>query len=93
MLATGLDGIDNQIDCPTALNNVNVYHLTTEERAERKIASLPGSLAEAVRELEKDEVIKAALCADIYASFERATCAEIDGHRTRVTHWEIERYL
>ena len=72
---------------------LNPRQITTEERAERKIASLPGSLAEAVRELEKDEVIKAALGSEIYAAFERAKWAEIDEHRTHVTDWEIERYL
>ena len=93
MLAAGLDGIDNHIDCPAPLNNVNVYHLTSEERAERKIASLPGSLAEAMRELDKDSIIKDALGTEIYAAFERAKWSEIDEHRTRVSDWEIERYL
>jgi len=93
MLAAGLDGIDNKIECPAPLNNVNVYHLTPQERVERNIASLPGSLAEAMRELEKDEVIKIALGFEIYEAFKRAKWAEIDEHRTKVSDWEIERYL
>ena len=68
MLAAGLDGIENKITCPAPLNNVNVYHLTPEERVERKIDSLPGSLTEAMRELDKDSVIKDALGSEIYAS-------------------------
>jgi glutamine synthetase len=55
MLAAALDGIDNNLPCPEPLNDVNVYHLTPEDRAEMNIAELPGSLAEALRELEKDE--------------------------------------
>lgn len=93
MLAVGLDGIDNKLACPPPLNNVNVYHMTAEERVERGIAELPGSLAESMREVENDAVIKAALGAEIYATFERAKWAEIDEHRTRVSDWEIERYL
>jgi len=93
MLAAGLDGIDNQVSCPAPLNNVNVYDLTPEERDAREIASLPGSLAEAMRELEKDTVLKDALGLEIYNAFERAKWAEIDEHRTRVTDWEIKRYL
>jgi glutamine synthetase len=93
MLAAGLDGIDSNIDCPAPLNNVNVYHLTPEERVERGIASLPGSLSEAMRELDKDSIIKDALGNEIYAAFERAKWTEIDEHRTRVSDWEIERYL
>ncbi|MGB9521889.1 MAG: type I glutamate--ammonia ligase, partial [Anaerolineales bacterium] len=33
MIAAALDGIDNNLTCPKPLNNVNVYHLTSEERA------------------------------------------------------------
>ncbi len=93
MLAAGLDGIENKITCPTPLNNVNVYDLSPEERIEYDIDSLPGSLTEAMRELDKDIVIKDALGAEIYAAFERAKWAEIDEYRTRVSDWEIERYL
>ena len=93
MLAAGLDGISNKTPCPSPLNNVNVYDLTPAERSEMNISSLPGSLSEAMRELEKNEVIKKALGSDIYEVFERAKWAEIDEHRTRVSDWEIERYL
>jgi glutamine synthetase len=93
MLAAGLDGIDNTIECPAPLNNVNVYELTPEERNERKIASLPSSLSEAMRELEKNSVIKDALGPEIHEVFGRAKWAEIDEHRMSVSDWEIERYL
>jgi glutamine synthetase len=93
MLAAGLDGIDNKVPCPDPLNNVNVYQLTPEERDERKIASLPGSLSEAMRELDKNTVIKDALGPEIYETFERAKWAEIEEYRTRVSDWEIEHYL
>jgi glutamine synthetase len=29
----------------------------------------------------------------IYESFKRAKCAEVDEYRTRVTDWEVSRYL
>ena len=93
MLAAGLDGIDKQITCPAPLNNVNVYDLTPEERIDRQIDSLPGSLSEAMRELEKDTVIKDALGNDIYTTFVRAKSAEIDAYRTIISDWEIERFL
>ena len=51
MLAAALDGIDNQIECPSPLNNLNVYTLSEEERLAKNIDELPGSLAEALREL------------------------------------------
>ena len=93
MLAAGLDGIDNSLEPPKGLNNVNIYHLTPEERKERNIAELPGSLAEALRELEKDTVIQDALGQEMYDTFNRAKWAEVEENRLKVTDWELERYL
>ncbi len=58
ILAAALDGIDNKLTPPAPLNNINVYHLDETERAKLGIASLPGSLAEALGELEKDKVVR-----------------------------------
>ena len=93
MLAAALDGIDNQIECPSPLNNLNVYTLSEEERLAKNIDELPGSLAEALRELEKDNVLREALGPVIYDSFRRAKWAEIEESRMKVTDWEVERYL
>jgi glutamine synthetase len=93
MLASALDGIDHGLACPEPLNNVNVYHLTPEERADLHIAELPGSLAEAMRELDGDPVLQSALGSMTYEAFKRAKWAEIEEYRTRVTDWEVERYL
>jgi glutamine synthetase len=93
MLAAALDGIDQQMSCPEPLNNVNVYHLTAEERHEMGIAELPGSLAEALRELSTDEVLKDALGPVAYEAFYRAKWSEVEESRMHVTDWEVERYL
>jgi glutamine synthetase len=93
MLAAGLDGIDHKTTCPAPLNNINVYQLTPEERSQYQIRALPGSLSEAMRELNDDTVLKDALGEEIYAAFERAKWAEIDEYRTKVSDWEIKRYL
>jgi glutamine synthetase len=93
MLAAALDGIDNTISAPEPLNEVNVYHLTPEERSEQNIAELPGSLAEALNVLDEDEVVKEALGESTYESFKRAKWAEVEDYRTKVTDWEVERYL
>jgi glutamine synthetase len=93
MLAAALDGIDNNLEAPAPLNNVNVYHLTAEERAQMGIASLPGSLTEALHELAADEVMKDALGPVTYEAFHRAKWAEVEEYRMRVTDWEVERYL
>ena len=93
MLAAALDGIDRQLPLPPPLNNVNVYHLTHDERQALNIPELPGSLSEALRELEADQVLQEALGPVLYEAFARAKWAEIEESRMRVTDWEVERYL
>lgn len=93
MLAAALDGIDHGMTPPKPLNNVNVYHLTEEERVKMGIASLPGSLAEALKELEGDKILQEALGPATYEAFMRAKLAERDEYRTAVTDWEVQRYL
>jgi glutamine synthetase len=93
ILSAALDGIDNKMTPPAPLNNVNLYHLDAEERRKMGVGELPGSLAEALVELDRDEVLKAALGETIYAAFVRAKWAEWDEFRIHVTDWEVERYL
>ena len=93
MLAAALDGIDKNMTPPAPLNNVNLYHLTTEERTKMGVGELPGSLAEALAELDKDEVLKTALGPNIYEAFTRAKTEEWDDYRLHVTDYEVQRYL
>ncbi|MBI9051407.1 MAG: glutamine synthetase [Anaerolineaceae bacterium] len=93
MLASALDGIDNKLTPPDALRDVNIFDLTVAERKAKGIESLPGSLKEALTNLEGDSIIKNALGDAIYSSFKRAKEWEWDEFRTRVTDWEVERYL
>ncbi len=93
MLAAALDGIDHKINPPAPLNNVNLYHLTKEERTKMGIGELPGSLAEALTELDRDETLKTALGPAIYEAFARAKWEEWDDYRLHVTDYEVERYL
>lgn len=93
MLAAALDGVDRKLECPKPLNHVNVYELNPEERKKLGVAELPGSLGEALHELEGDAVIKEALGAIIYEAFTRAKWEEIQDYQTKVTDWEVERYL
>lgn len=93
MLAAAVDGIDRGLSCPAPLNNINVYHMTPEERKNMGVDSLPGSLADAMIELDKDPVIKASLGESIYDAFCRARWSEWDEYRIHVSDWEVERYL
>ena len=93
MLATGLDGIENKLSCPAPLNEINVYNLTAERREELGVTELPGSLAEALTELEGDRVVQEGLGPAAYKSFHRAKWHEWEEYITNVTDWEVARYL
>ncbi|HKJ26957.1 MAG TPA: glutamine synthetase, partial [Anaerolineales bacterium] len=93
MLAAGLDGIESKADCPAPLNDINVYDLEPEEREDMGVAELPGSLSEAMEELDKNVIIKEALGTVAYQAFRRAKMAEWTAYITTVTDWEVSRYL
>ena len=93
ILSAAMNGIEKKMTPPKPLNNVNIYALSFEERVAMGIRQLPGSLLEALNELEKDEVIKNSLGSELYGAFMRAKRAEWDEYRVCVTDWEKERYL
>jgi glutamine synthetase len=90
-LAAGLDGIRRRLD-PGEPNIANMYQTTPDERNARNIRLLPQSLPEALGELERDEVIQAAL-GPIYQEFLNLKRAEWADYHAQVGRWEIERYL
>ncbi|ATW26972.1 type I glutamate--ammonia ligase [Candidatus Formimonas warabiya] len=92
MLKAGLDGIKNKILPPDPVNR-NIYEMTGAEKDAMGIASLPGSLEEALKELKADEVIKSALGNHALSRFLEAKEMEWDSYRTKITYWEIEQYL
>jgi glutamine synthetase len=71
----------------------NIYELSIKERQERRIATLPGSLEEALAALRQDEVVQEALGEHILGRFLEAKEQELQGYRAAVSRWEIERYL
>lgn len=92
ILEAALDGIRNKIDPPAPVES-NIYRLTTKERKKQKIDALPGSLAEALENLDRSLVAKAALGDHIYSEFLSAKKKEWDSFRTYVSSWEIDKYL
>lgn len=91
-LRAGLDGIVNKIE-PPAQVEANIFALTDAERAALGIDQLPGTLLEAVEELEKDSFIKEVLGEHIAQKYIEAKRKEWDEYRSQVSEWEIERYL
>ena len=92
MLAAGLKGIQEEYELPPPVED-DVFKLTEEERAERGIATLPGSLGEATDLMEHSEVVRECLGEHTFESFIRNKKAEWDDYRAQVTAYEIEKYL
>jgi len=91
-LKAGLDGIRKRTD-PGEPVNLNIYHLTEQQKKDMNIRSLPSNLSDALDELEADDVIKSALGAHTCEHYTTATRIEWDEYRTQVHQWEIDRYL
>jgi glutamine synthetase len=90
MLAAGLDGIKRGLEVPDATDE-NLYLMEAQRR--NAVERLPGSLEEALEELEKDEVIRDALGAHTFDRFMNAKRLEWDDYRLEVTPWELSKYL
>jgi glutamine synthetase len=71
----------------------STYELNERERDKRRIKTLPKSLRQALVELEKDVVVRAALGDHIYHAFRDAKVAEYERYRRAVHPWEREAYL
>src|SRR3974377_466614 len=93
ILAAGVDGIEKKLTPPPNVNNIDVYHFTTAELAARGIGVLPGTLEEALLELEQDEVVCSVLGGNPYEDYVRIKREEWDDYRIRVSQWELERSL
>lgn len=91
-LMAGLDGIANKIDPPAQIGS-NIYAMTDEERAAQGIDMLPGSLIEAVQELEKDSYILDVLGKHISEKYIAAKRDEWNRYKVQVSEWEIREYL
>jgi glutamine synthetase len=92
MLAAGLDGIQTKADWREPVNE-NIWEMSHRERRRLRIDDLPHDLNEALDELEKDEVIVAALGDHVARHFAAAKRQEWRDYIMQVTDWELENYL
>ena len=92
MLAAGLEGIEKNYPLPDPVEE-NVYKMTEEDRKERGISVLPGSLIEAIEAAEQSDLLRRCLGDHVFESLIANKKIEWDAYRTRVTDYELERYL
>jgi glutamine synthetase len=92
MLASGLDGIEQQSD-PGPPVNKNIFAMSHREKRRLKIDALPADLSAALDMLEKDPVVKDALGDHICENFVRAKRKEWHDYLSHVHPWERDRYM
>ncbi len=97
VLAAGLDGIERGLDPGDATTELNLHELTEDQRADLGVEMLPANLLDATRELERDDVLRAALGRtgreDYVDYFVRVKQQEFKTAHEQITQWEIDRYL
>jgi glutamine synthetase len=97
ILAAGLDGIERELDPGEPTSALNLHELGEDDRAALGVDLLPSNLLDAVRGLEADDVLRAALgntgredYIDYYVRVKKREFAEA---HEQISQWEIDRYL
>jgi glutamine synthetase len=96
VLASGLDGIAKGLDAGEP-NSENLYSFSYDELTGRGLRSLPANLLDAVGELERDDVLRAALGPardeDYVDYYLRVKRDEWFRYHEQVSAWEVREYL
>ncbi len=92
MIAAGLDGVERGLQLGEPVEE-SLFEMDAATIAAKGIRELPGTLGDAIAELESDQVICDALGDHVLSHFIEAKKAEWDEYRTQVSDWEVERYL
>lgn len=92
MMAAGIDGIENKITPPPAIQR-NIYHMSVRDRRKHKVKELPGTLGDAIDMLESNRVMRDALGEHVFKQFIKAKRQEFNDYRVTVHDWELKTYL
>jgi glutamine synthetase len=88
MLRAGLDGIKRNLE-PQPISNQDLY----EDLSDSELETLPGSLGQALQELQQDQLVCDTLGPHILDRYVEAKVIEWQEYITHVSNWELERYL
>jgi glutamine synthetase len=92
MLHAGLSGIRQKLPLPPPVEE-NLYAFDPERLARHQLGHLPASLAEALKDLRQDEVMREALGVHLLERFIEAKEIEWQSYEKQVTPWELDAYL
>ncbi len=92
LLAAGMDGIREGMDLPGAVS-ANVFEMSPSDRRAKGIRRLPETLSHALDELERSDLMAAALGDHVFDWFLRNKRKEWDTYQHHVSRYELEQYL
>ncbi len=92
MLAAGLEGIRKEYELVDPIEE-NVFEMSSEQREQRGIASLPMNLSDAINLTENSPLVREALGDHIFDSFVKNKKIEWEQYHIQVTEYELKRYL
>ena len=91
-LNAGLDGIERGLIPPEEITE-NIYDMDAKTRRSHGIEDLPGTLEEALEYLKADKLMMDTLGEHISSQYIAGKEAECREYRTRVSNWEIAKYM
>ncbi len=91
-LTAGMDGIERGLEPPRETPE-NIFAMSAAQREAKGILSLPGSLKDALDALRGDKLMMDALGVSVAEHYLQGKEKEWDEYRTRVTDWEVRKYL
>lgn len=91
-LAAGLDGIARGLTPPGDITG-NIYEMDAETRRANEVTRLPVTLEDALEQMQADQVIMGALGEHVVQHYIQGKLKEWEEYRTRVSSWEVEKYL
>ncbi len=92
LFSAGLNGINLQLEPPKSVEE-NIYDMSEEERMNRGIEILPGSLGEAINEFSGDNHLQESLGEQFHESYLKLKKREWKAFCVYVHPWEREKYI
>jgi len=92
ILAAGIEGIKNEREPPARVDN-NIFAMTSAERSQAHIETLPGDLETSNKLLLEDKLLCDTLGEHVVDGLNSIARIELESFNTAVHPWEIQRYL
>lgn len=93
MLAAGVTGIQEGLEPPDPIEDVNLFELRQDERFASSFDMLPASLGEAIERFEGSDLMRQTLGEHIHSYLVREKKAEWADYNRSVSAWELKRFL